>query len=165
MEQPAGGDAHRLGSDDHRGRVTEQPRAKPLAEPRRRASLVRARQLPRCEIEKRHDEGQAGDQGDRTADRVIDGAGSTASIRPPGGPDGRTREQERIYGQHRRAQEPRRRQEAATDDGQPIEALRRVVQVRPEEQGEGLPAHGCTVECSEQAVEVDRRQRCAIGLL
>ena len=41
-----------------------------------------------------------------------------------------------------RAQEPRRRQEAATDDGQPIEALRRVVQVRPEEQGEGLPAHG-----------------------
>ena len=54
------------------------------------------------------------------------------------------------------AQEPRRRHEATADDGQVLEPLGRVVQVRSEEEGERLAAERRGVERAEQPIEVER---------
>ncbi len=120
VEQPPGRASGRLGPDDDRRRLAQDPRPQPLAEAGDRSALVPARQLPRREVEQGHDHRQPRGERRRAAGRVIDGADAPPRSARQAVP--RTRpQQERVDRQRAGPQEPGRRQQPATDD---VEVLR-----------------------------------------
>ena len=117
MEQPPGGPRRRLAADDDRAASRRSWRPQPLAEPAGHRPPERVGQLPRREVEQRDDDRQARRDRQRAApDRVIDGAGRAAAVRPPGGAERRAAQQERVDGHRAGPQQPRRRQLAPADD-------------------------------------------------
>ena len=151
--------------DDDRCRVPQQAGPQPLPETRGPAALVGARQLPRSEIEERHDERQAGRERDRPAGGVVDGAGGAATFGSPRRPEARPGQQERIDRERAGAEEPRRRQQSTPDDLEPGEALGRVVGVGREQERERLATGRVGVVGGQQGAQVLRRQRRALRLL
>ena len=141
-------------ADQHRRRVAQQAGPQPLAEARRGAALEGARQLPRREVQERDDRRQTRGDRDRVAGGVVDGPGRATTLRPPGRPDRRAAEHERVDRQRRLAQQPGRRQQAPADDLEALEAGRRVVLVRGEQEGERLARPRVGVEAAQQAIEV-----------
>ena len=151
--------------DDDRGRVAHEPAAKSLAEARGGRALERLRELPRREVEERHDDRDAREHRRGARDGVVHGAGRAAPVRPPGRTQRRAAEEERIDRQGAAAQEARRRQEPPADDVELRECVRRVVEVGLQQEREGLARERVGVEGAEQPVEVARRGRCPGGVL
>ena len=166
LEQPPGRDGDGLGPDDDGRRVAQEPAAEPLAEPRRGPALVGARQLPRREVEERDDQRQPGDERDRPADRVVDGA----RRRRPDRPATPRRATLRRAGTGRRSG---RRSGAAASAA--AAAGRRSTRCsnrsvgssrsEPSSSANDSPATRLGVERAEQAREVARGQRRPIRLL
>ena len=160
MEQAAGRGLHLRAGDEHRGRVAQQPAAQALPEPRGRGAAEGLRQLPRRQVEQRRDDGQPRRDRQRPrAGRVVERAGGPAAVGPPGGPERRPAQQERVHGHRRRAEEVRRRQLAAADDGQVRVGRRRVVEVAAQQERERFAVDGLLVEGAEQAVQIGGRDR------
>ena len=150
--------------EDGRG-IAQEPASEPLAESRGGSPLEGAGQLPRCEIEQRGDRGEV--RGDRqaTARGVIDGARRAARLGPPGGPDRRATQEERIDRERRGAQQPDGGQEPTADHVEVLEAHGRVVLVARQQEGERLAGQRVGIERAEQALQIGRRPRRASRFL
>ena len=139
--------------DDHGRGVAQDPPPQPLSEPAGRRPLVGLGQLPRREVEERDDERQTGSDRERPAtDGVIDGPTRASAFSSPGRTDGRTAEHERIDGHRSGTQQPGRRELPATDHLEVRERGRRVVEVRADQECEGLARQRCRVEGAEESV-------------
>ncbi len=82
VQEPTGGLRDRLGADEDRRGVAQQPGTQPLAEARRGPALEGLGQLPRREIQERHHRRQARRDRHGVARRVIHGARRPASGPP-----------------------------------------------------------------------------------
>ena len=165
-EQPPRGARDRVRADDHRGGVAQQPAAEPLAEPRGRAPLVRAGQLPRGEIEERDDERQPGRERDRAAGRVVDGTRPRRPARPATPPRGSPR----TAGTDRPSARPERRSRVGGSNRRPTTSrpVNRSVGSSTSDASRSAndsPSSGVGVEGAEQGVEILRGQRRPIGFL
>ena len=100
----------RLGPDDDRSGVTQQPGPQALAEPARRSCAGTPRGSSHgARSSSVTTSGRPDAIGQRTAaDRVVDARRRPAALRPPGRAERRPAEQERIDGHRGRAQEPGR---------------------------------------------------------
>ena len=123
-------------------------------------TLERSGHLPRRQVEQGHDDRQARRDRQRTAaNRVVDGAGRSAALGPPGGAQRRAAQEEWIDGHRGRSQQPGWRQQAPSHDLEMVVAARRVVEVGAQEDRERLAGDRLGVERPQQGVEVDRGQR------
>ena len=156
VQQPTGGLRDRLGADEDRRGVAQQPGTQPLAEARRGPALEGLGELPGREIQERHHRRQARRDRHGVARRVIHGARRPAPFRPPRRPDRGTAQDERVDRQRRLAEQPGRRQQAPADDLEVFEPRRRVILVRGEQERERLAGARVGVEAAQQAVEIRR---------
>ena len=165
MQQAPGRAGDRLAADDHRGRIAQEPAPQALAEPGGGIALVRPGQLPWREVEQGDDERQTGRERHDAADGVVDRTSGARGIGPPGRPEARAAQDERVDGHRRRAQQVGRRQESPPDDLERSERGGRVVDVRAQRSAKDSPGRGSASKAAEQAVEVGGGQRRALGLL
>jgi len=139
MKQPAGRSCHRCRSHDDRGRVADLLSAQSSAEAGGGAGGERARDLPWRKVQQGDHDWQARRDGQRSgSDGVVDGARSTLPFSAPGRTQRGTAEQERIQCLCRGTQPAGRRQQAAPDDLDSLEMARGVIQVRAQQEREGL---------------------------
>ena len=99
------------------------------------------------------------------AHRVVDGAGGPSPLGSPGGPDGRTAQEERVDGHRRGSQQAGRWQLPAPDDLEVLVLGGRVVEVGADQERERFAGQRRGVEGAEQPVEVGGRERCPLGCL
>ena len=118
------------------------------------------------QVEQRgHDRQARGDRERAAPDGVIDRAGRTATLGPPGRTDRRAAQQERVDGHRPGAQQAGRRQLAAPDDLEVLVARGRVVEVGADQEREGFAGQRLRIEGAEQPVEVGGGERRALGCL
>jgi hypothetical protein len=136
--KPLGADVHpparrvgdRLAADDDGGGIAQQLASEPPAEARRRGPREDRWQLPWREVEQGHDQRQPRcDRQRPRADRVVDGAARAAAAYPPGRPDRRAAQDERVDRVCGRAEPAGRRDQPPADDLQAIQRNRRIVEV------------------------------------